>query len=538
MKISIITPSFNSGKSIEQAINSVLAQNITDYEHIIVDGGSTDETLNILKRFPHIKWISEPDRGQVHAMKKGFAMATGKIIGYLNADDYYLEDVFSAIIPHFGNGAEMVMGKVLVRSEKADGITEWICDAKTDFPSVLRHWEPNAFCVNPVGYFYLREIQEKVPLQEESGAKHDLEFLMRTSLQFSVRKIDKIFGVFNHAMDTQTVREQLYPSYWRPENFPFVDQLAEHLSEEEQKQFRLARDKGYHLRRLWTVKEAFARGMAKELLEKGEVFMMPDDGNENSASRCGFVDFIYVASNTHWIINEFNLITRKIKEKEMEGKSIFLIQKLTEHIHSLHGVWENIHDSYPRNYQDITSESESLIKCLPLLANSNVIDIGCSSGMNTLLAGRYSHSVIGVDPSEQLIKRALLAKKYFDDHVYSVHNVKFLNGNFSDYINKLNVDAVLASLVLYHLEDSNIEILSNFLKATAKKILIQARPQRMEAFKSHPEWGVVSTTTLYNGLYKTEDCLNFIRDCGFVDASILYMDTYYHEYFPIIYAEK
>jgi glycosyltransferase involved in cell wall biosynthesis len=302
MKISIITPSYNSGKTIEKAINSVFTQDYNNYEHIIVDGGSTDGTLNTLKRFSHLKWISEPDRGQVHAMIKGFAMASGDIIGYLNADDYYLKSAFTAVVPHFKNAEKVVIGKVLVRSNKSDGIKEWICDPKTDFPSSLRHWEDNAFCVNPVGYFYHREIQERIPLSEETGAKHDLEFLMEVSLQFPIRKIDAILGVFNHNQDTQTGREQSMPSYWQPKNFPFVDRLAGNLSEAGQKRFHLDRDRGYQRRRQWAVKEAFAKGMAKELLKKEEVVLLPEDENECASSGCGFVEHDRIGTRGDWIV--------------------------------------------------------------------------------------------------------------------------------------------------------------------------------------------------------------------------------------------
>ena len=69
-KISIITPSYNQGNFIEDAIVSVMKQDYSNYEHIIIDGGSTDETLSILKKYPHLIWISEPDKGQTDALQK------------------------------------------------------------------------------------------------------------------------------------------------------------------------------------------------------------------------------------------------------------------------------------------------------------------------------------------------------------------------------------------------------------------------------------------------------------------------------------
>lgn len=96
-KISIVTPSFNYGKFIEDAILSVYYQDYPNYEHIIVDGGSTDNTLETLRRYPHLRWVSEPDQGQADALNKGFRMASGELIAWLNADDYFLPGAFSTI---------------------------------------------------------------------------------------------------------------------------------------------------------------------------------------------------------------------------------------------------------------------------------------------------------------------------------------------------------------------------------------------------------------------------------------------------------
>jgi glycosyltransferase involved in cell wall biosynthesis len=86
-KISIVTASFNSIKTIVETIESVKKQDYPNWEHWVIDGGSTDGTLEVLKKYPHLKWISEKDEGHYHAMNKGIQRSTGEVVNMLNADD-------------------------------------------------------------------------------------------------------------------------------------------------------------------------------------------------------------------------------------------------------------------------------------------------------------------------------------------------------------------------------------------------------------------------------------------------------------------
>jgi glycosyltransferase involved in cell wall biosynthesis len=95
--LSVITPSYNSAEFIEDAILSVSRQSNVAVEHLVVDGASTDRTLDILKCYADVNWISEPDRGQSDAINKGFLKARGDLVGWLNADDYYLPGGLAAI---------------------------------------------------------------------------------------------------------------------------------------------------------------------------------------------------------------------------------------------------------------------------------------------------------------------------------------------------------------------------------------------------------------------------------------------------------
>ncbi len=404
LKLSIITPSLNSADTIERAIQSVLAQKVDNFEHIIVDGGSEDETMEILRRYPHLKWVSEPDRGKVHAMNKGFARASGDIIGYLNARDYYHDGAFDAVLPFFARGSEIVMGKVSVwslkdgerthkckqvcatsggeaeyttsrrakpqnaaineqqahptgtgqqarnlRVEKTEKFSQWLCDPATDFASMLRHWKPNAYCSSPVGYFYRREVQQSVPLRQETGAKYDLAFLLEVSLRYAITKIDRLLGVNNQDPLSQTAREQLLPAYWQAENFAFVDRLAEYLPAAEHEKYALERARGYQWRRHCAVRKAFALGLEEELLARGEVIMLPQGEKESIASRCGFVEHNRLCTRGDWIVPILTM-------GKVASKSIcFTLESIDEatfpvqvyHIHQMNEVF--IKGALPHN---------------------------------------------------------------------------------------------------------------------------------------------------------------------------------------------
>lgn len=123
-KFSIITPSLNRARFLEAALQSVVAQNYCNYEHIIIDGGSTDETEQIVRKFPGINFVSGPDQGMYDALNKGLEIATGEIIGFLNTDDLYAERIFPVIAPKFEDTDVMaVAGRAIVFSELIDGNT-------------------------------------------------------------------------------------------------------------------------------------------------------------------------------------------------------------------------------------------------------------------------------------------------------------------------------------------------------------------------------------------------------------------------------
>lgn len=242
-KISIITPSYNSGNQIERAIKSVLKQDYKNWEHIIIDGKSTDNTIKILKKYPHLKWISEKDKGQSDAMNKGFKMSSGNIIVYLNADDYFYPNAFSSVIKEFNKGAKFVVGNIKVISPRLKA--SFINTPRITLEGMLRHWEPNAFPVNPVGYFYLKEVQKKCPFNIKNKYTMDLEFLIDASSKYNFTKIKKILGCFEDGKDTKTGLSQSKLDYWQIKNFSYIDKYLNVFSGEERSRFFKDRRDGY-----------------------------------------------------------------------------------------------------------------------------------------------------------------------------------------------------------------------------------------------------------------------------------------------------
>jgi glycosyltransferase involved in cell wall biosynthesis len=97
VKLSIVTPTFNCIHTVRESMESVARQDYPNIEHIVVDGGSTDGTLDVLKQYPNIRWISEKDEGHYHAMNKGIEMASGEAVAILNADDCYCDGILAKV---------------------------------------------------------------------------------------------------------------------------------------------------------------------------------------------------------------------------------------------------------------------------------------------------------------------------------------------------------------------------------------------------------------------------------------------------------
>ena len=151
MKFSVITISYNHAEFIEKTITSVLDQQYSNFEHIIIDGGSTDGTLSILKKYPHLNWISEKDSGVSNALNKGFKKATGDIIGWLNSDDFYVPNAFNQVLKAIKNGP-IVLGDS-IESDRVGNPIQTVRNVPRTIYDLHRYWIPKAWLAQPSVFF-------------------------------------------------------------------------------------------------------------------------------------------------------------------------------------------------------------------------------------------------------------------------------------------------------------------------------------------------------------------------------------------------
>jgi glycosyltransferase involved in cell wall biosynthesis len=178
-KISVVTVSFNQGEFIRQNIESVLSQRYPHFEHIIVDGGSTDSTLEVLRQYPHLSWTSEPDRGQSDALNKGFARATGEIIVWLNSDDWLAEGVFHDLAVHLED-YPIVIGQA-AETDRDGNIRQIVKNPARSFYDLMRYWIPYAW-VPQTSVFFRRSLLEEMKRPDGTYLDEDLYFTMDMDL--------------------------------------------------------------------------------------------------------------------------------------------------------------------------------------------------------------------------------------------------------------------------------------------------------------------------------------------------------------------
>jgi glycosyltransferase involved in cell wall biosynthesis/tetratricopeptide (TPR) repeat protein/GT2 family glycosyltransferase len=166
--ISVITPSYNQSKFIEQTIQSVLNQDYSNFEHIVMDGGSTDGTIEILKKYPHLKWVSEKDSGQAEALNKGLKLAQGDIIAWINSDDWYEPDIFKTVATFFINNPakKIVMSNCNLVNENGI-IFDRVINTERSFNELKNYWVGRSIPTQPA-VFFKRELLDEFGYTDNS----------------------------------------------------------------------------------------------------------------------------------------------------------------------------------------------------------------------------------------------------------------------------------------------------------------------------------------------------------------------------------
>ena len=195
-KISIVTIVLNRRDFIRGAIENVLEQNYPNFEHIVIDGASTDGTLEIIKSYPHVRWLSEPDSGSVFALNKGLKLIEGDLFGWLNSDERYLPGTFRRVVELFKKnpGWHLVHGTF----EYMDRHGNLLGRARLHRFNLHRQILGLNAIGAPSAMFMRREALDGVgrEVHEQWRDAYDHDLWIRVGEKFNVHGVDEVFSRF------------------------------------------------------------------------------------------------------------------------------------------------------------------------------------------------------------------------------------------------------------------------------------------------------------------------------------------------------
>jgi len=209
-KISIVSPSYNQGRFLEGTIRSVIEQGYPNLEYIVIDGGSTDESVDIIKRYEdHIDyWVSEKDRGQSHAINKGILHCTGEIFNWINSDDLLVPGALWAVAKAWQTApGSIISGKTEFFNESGGYYTEGA--ANQTLKAFVRFWEAEGFAWSQQGTFLPLAALVKI-----DGVREDLRYSMDYNMMvrllmdgLQVTYVDQLLARFRFHDASKTVSE-------------------------------------------------------------------------------------------------------------------------------------------------------------------------------------------------------------------------------------------------------------------------------------------------------------------------------------------
>jgi len=208
--ISVITPVYNGDRFIESCIHVVIDQACPNVEHLIIDGGSSDRTVEIIQRYAaqysHIRWVSEKDQGQSDAMNKGISMAEGKIIAMLNVDDYYELNVLNQVLRLFQALPEptLLVGNCHIWND-AEQLVSINCPQHLNLADLLLGQNIKPFPINPSAYFYHRSLHQRIGgYAVDDHYSMDVDFIFRTVQVAHLKYVDQTWGNYRLITGTKT----------------------------------------------------------------------------------------------------------------------------------------------------------------------------------------------------------------------------------------------------------------------------------------------------------------------------------------------
>lgn len=208
-RISLITPSFNQGRFIEKTIRSVLLQGYPNLEYRVIDGGSTDGTLDVLRKYePWLTaWSSEKDRGQAHAINKGLALATGVIVNWLNSDDMLLQGALRQVAAAWVGAPEAVAWAGACRRVDAEGRLVTVYHPRNLTPEGLADWYFTGYVSQPACFFSVNMARRAGPLREDLFASMDYDYWLRLAKEGRFVAVDELWCEELNHPDCKTVAQ-------------------------------------------------------------------------------------------------------------------------------------------------------------------------------------------------------------------------------------------------------------------------------------------------------------------------------------------
>jgi hypothetical protein len=205
--VSIVTPSYNQGRYIGETIESVLNQDYPNLEYLILDGGSTDNTLTILRRYEgRLMWISERDRGQADAINKGFRMARGEILGWLNSDDTFLPGSIRKVVEYFRTHQDV--GMVYGEGYHVDAVGKIIERYNTE-PFSFKRLAEICFICQPTVFLRAEVVKDIGPLDIGLRYSLDYDYWMRVAKRFRIGYLGEYLANSRLHIETKTLSQRV-----------------------------------------------------------------------------------------------------------------------------------------------------------------------------------------------------------------------------------------------------------------------------------------------------------------------------------------